>query len=658
MGGVLCGTRLDPGEADRRYREYMSEKRKIERSEYNAQRARICAILEGCYLFDGLSQEQLDACLAAMIGEEYEPGEHVVRAGESGDRFYIVEQGELAVLDQDETSELFRLTRGATFGEMALLYEVPRSNSVCVVGAEPAELWSLDASVFREQCLDVFRTKREYWEELLSAVPLFSMLLPWERAFIADSLRTQEVHVGELVFCAGDPGDAFYVVEHGQLDALVRTASGEERVVAKYGRGGFFGELALLSDGPRKATLQARTQSRLARMDKVRFNQLSDGVRQRIGAQADQYVKLKAQDTTKAGGQALSGFEEASLMHGSNEIKSGQDERNVAVSSWQQNIAMPSLASYAARTPSEMLEESGTSDSPLPSPGHIPKGPPPRGKVRKARLVQALSQSIAFRGVSESALRQEVEYMEETIIAPGETLIQAGEEGDYMYVLEAGELDVLQRPSQGGSPRAVHRVESGKVVGELALMYHCKRDATVVACARGAKVWALPAYCFERAAGHRVRQQRALASEFLAHVPLFHGLPAAEVGRIADCLHVELFDAHQTIVKAGQTGERFFLVEKGKARAYKEDFAHARERDSGKRTFTSDTQAELVEVATFGRGSYFGELALLYGQPRVATVVALMPTRCAVLNRKDFLRLAAEGTELRVRLEAELQRYS
>lgn len=288
----------------------------------------------------------------------------------------------------------------------------------------------------------------------------------------------------------------------------------------------------------------------------------------------------------------------------------------------------------------------GSPGSPARSPAnYVAKGVGPRGKVRKERIADALLKSLAFSGVPRPALMQEVDHMELVKVAAGETLIRVGEKGDYLYVLEAGELDVLQSPPAGGTPRVVFRAESGAVVGELALMYNCERDATVTACARGAKVWALPRHRFERAAGKRVREKRSLMNEFIAHVPLFARLDPPDRGRVADALHAEVFSGQQLIVREGQEGHKFFIVERGKAMAF--------------RTVHSDAgDPERLEMMRYGRGSYFGELALLYGKPRACSVIALMETRCAVLDKKDFLRLAQPGSSLLQALEGELDRYT
>lgn len=68
------------------------------------------------------------------------------------------------------------------------------------------------------------------------------------------------------MFEQGDPGDAFYVIQEGSVD-VVR----DHEVVATLGSGEYFGEVALLRDVPRKATVSPRTDAQLLRLDRGPF---------------------------------------------------------------------------------------------------------------------------------------------------------------------------------------------------------------------------------------------------------------------------------------------------------------------------------------------------------------------------------------------------
>jgi hypothetical protein len=100
----------------------------------------------------------------------------------------------------------------------------------------------------------------------LRALPIFAPLGAPALEALARAVTPLEAGPGTPVIREGEPGDRFYVVADGTLDVSVR---GEQ--VSTLGRGDCFGEIALLRDVPRTATVVARTASRLDALDKVSF---------------------------------------------------------------------------------------------------------------------------------------------------------------------------------------------------------------------------------------------------------------------------------------------------------------------------------------------------------------------------------------------------
>jgi CRP-like cAMP-binding protein len=71
---------------------------------------------------------------------------------------------------------------------------------------------------------------------------------------------------GQIIMTQGEPGDAFYVIESGQLDIITDGVT-----VRTCGPGEHVGEIALLLDAPRNATVRAGTTARLYRLDRDGF---------------------------------------------------------------------------------------------------------------------------------------------------------------------------------------------------------------------------------------------------------------------------------------------------------------------------------------------------------------------------------------------------
>jgi MFS family permease len=102
--------------------------------------------------------------------------------------------------------------------------------------------------------------------DLLRAIPIFAPLPPATLECLAGKLAGRRVPGGETVFHHGDPGDAFYVVAAGNVLVLK-----EDEPPIRLGAGGYFGEIALLRDIPRTATVEAETDVELLRLDRETF---------------------------------------------------------------------------------------------------------------------------------------------------------------------------------------------------------------------------------------------------------------------------------------------------------------------------------------------------------------------------------------------------
>ncbi|HKO07800.1 MAG TPA: cyclic nucleotide-binding domain-containing protein, partial [Alphaproteobacteria bacterium] len=125
--------------------------------------------------------------------------------------------------------------------------------------------------------------KREQAREtiaLLSRCDLLRHLPADEVEQILPCLRGRHLGPGEILFRAGAPGDALFIVARGNVEVLVDAVSGEseaEHKLAELGPGQAFGEMALLSGGPRTATVRSLGEADLLEIDRADFEQLMAG---------------------------------------------------------------------------------------------------------------------------------------------------------------------------------------------------------------------------------------------------------------------------------------------------------------------------------------------------------------------------------------------
>jgi ATP-binding cassette subfamily B protein len=105
----------------------------------------------------------------------------------------------------------------------------------------------------------------------LRAIPFFQNLDEALLSALAERFVTERCVEGQTIFEEGDPGDKLYFVDRGEVEVLISDSAGEERRVALLRDGDYFGEIALLEDVPRTATIRTRVPSTLLVLDRERF---------------------------------------------------------------------------------------------------------------------------------------------------------------------------------------------------------------------------------------------------------------------------------------------------------------------------------------------------------------------------------------------------
>lgn len=110
--------------------------------------------------------------------------------------------------------------------------------------------------------------------DLLSGLPIFGALADAERAACAARFRELGLDKGQLLFSRGDPGTHLYVVAAGQIRLAIATGEGRELSFQIVGRGGLFGELALLDGGERSAEATALAPATLFSLERSEFLRL------------------------------------------------------------------------------------------------------------------------------------------------------------------------------------------------------------------------------------------------------------------------------------------------------------------------------------------------------------------------------------------------
>ncbi len=120
-------------------------------------------------------------------------------------------------------------------------------------------------------------TAGEQVVEVLGRVPLFQGLPTTDLERIAELGSPRDVQEGEFLFREGDPGDKFYIVFSGAVEILKERPLGDHERLAVKRSGEAFGEMSLLNDAPRSASVRAVEATRLLAVSRSEFDELLGG---------------------------------------------------------------------------------------------------------------------------------------------------------------------------------------------------------------------------------------------------------------------------------------------------------------------------------------------------------------------------------------------
>lgn len=234
------------------------------------------------HLFAQISADDLKDLIEKSNLRQFPTGTVVCREGEYGDTSFAILEGTVEVSINTagyKNLTLALLGEGDLFGEMAALSGYPRSATV----AAKENLFLLEIPVdvlkalmkhspsFKETIDGLYleRAVRNY----LRKVPLFASLGDNMLEELEKRVNLKSYDQGEVIFREGDPGDSLYVIRTGFVK-ITKKHGDKDQIIAYLSQGNYFGEIALLEDEKRTATVSAFTKVEVLQVLKEDFNML------------------------------------------------------------------------------------------------------------------------------------------------------------------------------------------------------------------------------------------------------------------------------------------------------------------------------------------------------------------------------------------------
>lgn len=237
---------------------------------------------------------------------------------------------------------------------------------------------------------------------------------------------------------------------------------------------------------------------------------------------------------------------------------------------------------------------------------------------------------IMLDNVPAQTLQEIIDAMFRKSITEREVIIKEGDPGGIIYIVKTGSFDILEPPRvEPGEHATEAYVRQPTKIYEAAVGYSfgehvgqgMVRSGSIVVAREDSEVWCLELDVFRMIVVSSAEAQFQANRAFLKGCDILSDLTEDQIAALAEVVMEEDFENNEAIVEQDDRDTNMFILREGEAIAV-----------------MSGPQGD-VEVAKYGPGDYFGEIALLLGKARQATVYANEHTRCIYFSREVFNRL-------------------
>ena len=239
------------------------------------------------------------------------------------------------------------------------------------------------------------------------------------------------------------------------------------------------------------------------------------------------------------------------------------------------------------------------------------------------RIKSKLLSSWIFSNLDKNEIKIVIDAMEEKIFNKNENIINQYENGDCLYIVEEGNLECYKKTKN--SEKLIKTYSSGDSFGELALLYNCPRAATIKCQSDKCILWSLDRETFNYIVRDAANKKREKYLNFLKNIDILSTIDEYELMQICDSLKTGIFYKNDYIIKENEMGDVFYILEEGECNASK----------------TFEPGKPPLIINNYSKpGEYFGERALISGEPRAANIQVVSDV-CKVvsLDRQSFNRL-------------------
>lgn len=593
-----------------------------------------------------LSRSEIRFLAAAMTRVEFAEGTRFVAENTVTAGLYIIEEGCCKLFHSNGHVQTIPAPGESDdsptrhIGELSVVHE--HKSNMSAVAMSDLVAWFLDRTMLGLIMRPTEHKKRILYKQFVDNLPLFKELSPKNKDCVCTALVPRDYKKGDILIRQGDVGHDFFILEEGSVECF-RDVSGQMMTLAPYiGSGAFFGELALLRNSPRSATIRALEDVSVFTIDCNTFNDTIkrvNAIHVDYGSRADESImnsskECTLRDQTRSTPTNEQVFSNNDSVHSANQTnKNGSSIADVRSTSEDDSSDEDSEDADDRDGILRKLRKmrGDKRDNVYVKPHCFAEAwmPPKHAKTADEALFlgKQLSQLFFLKHLDRREIGILVGAMRKVTFQSNATIIRQGDQGEHLYIIESGYCRVTMNgtgivcdiPDDQGAK--FNGSEPRRHIGELALLYDKPRGASVFTLSE-VQAWCLDRGTFKSIVQLAANKRREIYFDFISQVPLFSNFDETQKSTICDALQPEHFDKGDILIREAEPSEHFFIIEEGKVVA------------------TRLVNGRQVRLGTpLSRGSFFGDTVLIRDEVGNATITALKETSILKLHRDTFKRL-------------------
>ncbi|KAF1318082.1 Agc/pka protein kinase, partial [Globisporangium splendens] len=249
-------------------------------------------------LLQSLTDEQLDLVSNSVHALQYRAGDVIVRKGEPGSVMYMIQSGTVVCTDIGNGVGVVELSDGDYFGERALLASEPRAATV--LAKTDVQVMALDQQTFTSLLgpLQEVLEHNRLWR-ILESVNVMKNVPDALKKKLFDLAHRVTFEANDIIINEDENGDTFYIIMEGEARVVQRAATSSNDVpfsveVARVGPRDNFGEMALLKRSPRTAPVIVCTKADCFALERTDFESIFAPVKDELQDLAKQRETFNA----------------------------------------------------------------------------------------------------------------------------------------------------------------------------------------------------------------------------------------------------------------------------------------------------------------------------------------------------------------------------